>query len=166
MFVNILLVAYILIVIVYGLIKKVNCFEAFTNGIKEGTVTVLNMYSYFLGFVLLVSLIESCGIINDLENLFRNLGFSPLIIIQALMRPFSSGSSYALMLEIYQTEGVDSFSGVLATFIHTVSDASIYIIVFFSAAAGIKKYGRALWIGVLINIIGFVISYFLTLLIV
>lgn len=166
MFVNILLVAYILIVIVYGLIKKVNCFEAFTNGIKEGTVTVLNMYSFFLGFVLLVSLIESCGIINDLENLFRNLGFSPLIIIQALMRPFSSGSSYALMLEIYQTEGVDSFSGVLATFIHTVSDASIYIIVFFSAAAGIKKYGRALWIGVLINIIGFVISYFLTLLIV
>ena len=142
MFVNILLIAYIIIVIGYGLIKKVNCFEAFTTGVKEGTITVINMFSYFLGFVLLVSLIESCGIVSDFENLFRNIGFSPLVIVQAFLRPFSSGSSYALMIEIYQTAGVDSFSGVLSTFIHTVSDASIYIIVFFSAAAGIKKYGR------------------------
>lgn len=165
MFINYLLISYILIVICYGLFKRVNCFEAFTAGVKEGTVTVINMYSYFLGFVLLVNLIESCGIIADLKSLFQNLDFTPLVFIQALLRPFSSASSYALMLEIYQTSGVDSFSGILSTCIHTVSDASIFIIVFYCAAAGIKKYTKALWIGVLVNILGFLLSYLFVLII-
>jgi spore maturation protein B len=153
-----LIIAYFLLVIIYGIIKKTNCLEAFTNGVREGTITILNMFSYLLGFVLLVRLLESCGLIEDLQRHFLPASFSPLIFVQALMRPFSTGSSYALMLEVYQTCGADSFSGVLSTFIHTVSDASVYIIGFFFAAVGIKKYPRALWIGVLLNILGFILA--------
>jgi spore maturation protein SpmB len=159
MFANLLILSYILVVIIYGIFKRINCFDSFTSGVKEGTITVLNMFSYFLSFVLLVSLIESCGLIQDLEKIFSNLRFSPLILIQMLMRPISSGSSYTLMLEIYEVYGVDSFSGILSTFIHTVSDASIYIIVFYFGAVGIKRYSKVLWIGILINLFGFIISY-------
>ncbi|MDD3999700.1 MAG: hypothetical protein PHX62_02240 [Bacilli bacterium] len=154
-----LILAYIIIVISYGFFKKINCFEAFTEGVKEGSITVVNMFSYFLGFVFLVTLIENCGLIQDLESLIKNTQFSPLIIIQMLMRPFSSGSSYTIMLQIYEVSGVDSYSGVLSTFIHTVSDASVYIIVFYFGAANIKKYKYALWIGLLINLLGFILSW-------
>lgn len=153
-----LIIIYFLFVIVYGLLRKTNCLEAFTNGVREGTTTILNMFSYFLGFVLLVKLLESCGVIEDLNKILPD-SISPLIYIQALMRPFSTGSSYTLMLEVYQTIGVDSFSGVLSTFIHTVSDASIYIVGFFFTAVGIKKYPHALWIGVLVNVIGFIMAF-------
>ncbi|NLH54667.1 MAG: hypothetical protein GX482_04065 [Acholeplasmataceae bacterium] len=158
MLVNHLLIAYIVYVVFYGFLKKINCFEAFAAGVKEGTITVVNMYSYFLGFVLLVNMIESCGILADLGSLFQRMGFSPLVFVQALLRPFSAASSYALMLEIYGSAGVDSFSGILSAFIHGISDASVFIIVFYCGAAGIKKYSRTLLGGIFLNIIGFFLA--------
>lgn len=155
-----LILGYFLIVLVYAFFKKTNIWDSFTIGIKEGTITVLNMFSYLLGFVFLVAILESCGIFQDLEKIFfLNSSLSPLIFIQTLLRPFSTASSYTIMLEIYSNNGPDSFSGVLSAFIHSLSDASIYIIGFFFTAAGIRKYPHAFWIGFLTNILGFILAF-------
>ena len=136
---SILIFIYIAFVIIYGLFNKVNCFEAFITGVKEGTTTVLNMFSYLLAFVFLINIINASGILTFLETtIFKNT-FSPIVFIQMLIRPFSGSSSYVMMLDIYSKYGVDSFEGLFSTFIHTISDSSIYMIVFYFGAIEIKK---------------------------
>ena len=156
---NYFILGYIIIVIVFGLIKKVSCFNSFTSGVKEGTLTVLNMFTYILGFIFLITLIESCGILTDLETKYLANTFSPILIVQMIMRPFSGSSSLAMMIEIFENYGVDSFTGVLTTFIHTIADSTIYITVFYFASIGIKKYSKVLWIGLFINLLGFILSF-------
>ena len=149
---------YIIIVIIFGIISKVNCFESFLTGVKEGTTTVVNMFTYILAFVFMIKIIDASGILIFLEDsIFKNT-FSPIMFIQMLIRPFSGSSSYVMMLDIFSNYGVDSFEGLFSTFIHTISDSSIYMIVFYLGAVGIKNYKGVLTMGVIINIIGYILS--------
>jgi len=150
---------FIVFIVVIGIIKRTNCFNSFTSGVKEGAITVVNMYTYIIGFVFLIALIEGCGILTDLENLFFTSAFSPILFVQMLMRPFSGSSSLTMMVEVYERYGPDSFTGIFTTFIHSVTDSTIYITVFYFAAVGIKKYGKVISIGLLINLIGFILSF-------
>lgn len=155
---SLLIFIYIIFVLIYAIINKVNCFDAFISGVKEGTSTVINMFSYLLAFVLMINLINASGILEYLENtLFKNT-FSPIIFIQMLIRPFSGSSSFAMMLDIYEKYGVDSLEGLFSTFIHTISDSSIYIIIFYFGAIEIKKYKGVVKLGVIINIIGYILA--------
>lgn len=153
-----LIIAYIVIVLMFGIINKVNCFESFTVGVKEGTKTVVNMFTYILAFVFMVKLIEASEILVFLEEILFKNSFSPIMIVQMLIRPFSGSSSYIMMLDIYSTYGPDSFEGLLSTFIHTISDSSIYMIVFYFSAIGIKKYKGVITFGLIINILGYILS--------
>jgi len=153
-----IIIAYIILVFVYGTINKVNCFDSFTEGVREGTKTIVNMFTYILGFVFMIKIIESSGILLFLENtIFKNT-FSPIMFIQMLIRPFSGSSSYLMMLDIYSVYGPDSFEGLLSTFIHTISDSSIYMIVFYFGAIQIKKYRGVISLGVIINILGYFLA--------
>ena len=153
-----IIIGYIVLVLVFGIINKVNCFESFTSGVKEGTATVVNMFVYILGFVFMIKLIESSGILVFLENTIFKNSFSPIMLVQMLIRPFSGSSSYIMMLDIYSEYGPDSFEGLLSTFIHTISDSSIYMIVFYFGAIEIKKYKGVISFGVILNILGYLIS--------
>lgn len=153
-----LIIGYIILVLLFGIINKVNCFDSFTIGVKEGTKTVVNMFTFILGFGFMINLIESSGILKFLENtLFKNT-FSPIMLIQMLIRPFSGSSSYIMMLDIYEKIGPDSFEGLFSTFIHTISDSSIYIIAFYFGAVEIKKYKNVISFGVILNILGYLLS--------
>jgi len=153
-----LIIAYIILVLLFGIFNKVNCFESFSIGVKDGTKTVVNMFTYITGFVFMIKLIEASGILVFLEEtIFKNT-FSPVMLVQMLIRPFSGSSSYVVMLDIYSTLGPDSFEGLLSTFIHTISDSSIYMIVFYFAAIGIKKYKGVITFGLIINILGYLLS--------
>jgi spore maturation protein B len=150
---------FIAFVIIYGLLKRCNCLSSFASGVKEGAATVVNMYVYILGFVFLIAVIENCGIVEDLERLRFSGVFTPILFVQMLLRPFSGSSSFAMMIEVYEKYGPDSFTGLLTTFIHTVTDSTIYITVFYFSAVGIKKYGKVIGIGLVINLIGFILSF-------
>lgn len=143
---------YILTVIVVSFIRKVNGYNAFINGVKEGLTTVINMFANLLGFVLVVECIKGCGIIEDLGSLIN-----PHLFIQALIRPLSASSSMAIMLEVFQTFGVDSKVGILSTFIHTTADTTLYIIVLYFSSCEIKDYRYAITLGIIINIISYII---------
>lgn len=153
-----IIIGYIILVLLFGIFNKVNCFESFTVGVKEGTKTVVNMFTFILGFIFMIKLIESSGILIFLEEkVFKNT-FSPIMIVQMIIRPFSGSSSYIMMLDIYSKYGPDSFEGLLSTFIHTISDSSIYIIAFYFGTIEIKKYKDVITYGVVINILGFILS--------
>lgn len=153
------ILGYIILVISYGAIRRVNSFSSFTSGVREGMTTVVNMFSFVLSFLLLIALIESCGILEYLEKtIFKNT-LSPLLFVQMLIRPFSASSSYVMMLEIYNLTGVDSFISLFSTFIHTISDSTIYIVIFYFGSIGIKKYKHVINLGLIINLLGYILSF-------
>ena len=151
------------IVIIYGVLKKVNVYDSFINGVKEGIVSVINMFSFILTFMIAINLLNSSGIIDYFINKL-NIKFIDLLI-QMIVRPFSSSSSLSIMTSIYEKHGVDSIYGVLSTFIHSVSDTTFYIITFYYGSIGIKPNGKLILSGILVNVIGnvllIVVIYFL-----
>ena len=92
------------IVIIYGVFKKVNVYDSFINGIKEGVISVINMFSFILTFMIAINLLNSSGLIDYFVNKF-DIKFIDLLI-QMIVRPFSSSSSLSIMMSIYEKYGV------------------------------------------------------------
>lgn len=146
---------YIFIVIAVAIIKKVNAYDAFLVGVKEGSVTVINMFSTMLGFVLVVEAIKACGVLEDLGAIIN-----PNIFIQTIIRPFSASSSMAIMLDLYKHEGVDSSISILSTFIHTSLDTSLYIIALYFSSNEIKKYRYVILLVLIVTLISYMLIWF------
>lgn len=157
-----LIASYIIIVIVYSLLKKNNSYDSFKNGVLTGLKTVINMFSSLLVFVFAINCLINCGIIEYLSKKYQEMGFI-LIIIQMFVRPLSNASSFALLTSIYNEYGVDSFYGILSTFIHSTFDTLFYVITIYFSVTKITKYQKALWYGIIILLFNyflvFVISF-------
>ena len=129
----------------------------------KGIVTVINMFSALLVFVFAINCLINCGIIKFLSIKYQKSGFV-LIIIQMFVRPLSNASSFALLTSIYNEYGVDSFYGILSTFIHSTFDTLFYIITIYFSVTKITKYQKVLWYGIIILLFNyflvFVISFF------
>ena len=98
---------------------------------------VVNMFSFVLAFVIAINLLNSSHL---LEYISSKLNFKYCdLLIQAIVRPFSSSSSLSIMLKNYEKYGVDSKISLLSTFIHTVSDSTFYMISFYFGCIGIKN---------------------------
>lgn len=152
---NYLIISIIILILIVGYIKKVNCFSEFMDGAKEGLRTTVNMFGSLLTFSVAVSFLFSSGIIEFLEE---KLSFDyGLIIIQMIIRPISSSSSLSILMSCYEKYGVDSLIGLLSTGIHYVSDASLYIIPFYCSLIDFKKYDKLLILGVIVNIFSYVV---------
>ena len=114
------------------------------------------MFSFILTFMIAINLLNSSGLIDYFVNKF-DIKFIDLLI-QMIVRPFSSSSSLSIMMSIYEKYGVDSIYGVLSTFIHSVSDTTFYIITFYYGSIGIKPSLKLILSGLLVNVIGSILS--------
>ncbi|MBQ6817892.1 MAG: hypothetical protein IJO27_05610 [Bacilli bacterium] len=151
-----LILVLFVVVIVIGTINKVNCFDSFLKGSKQGLTSTINMFSSLLTFTIAITLLLNCGIIEFLKNKL-NFDYS-LILIQAFVRPMSSSASLSIMTQIYSQYGVDSLKSIISSMIHYVSDASLYIIPFYCSYYNIKKYDKILCFGLIINIFSYLVS--------
>ena len=149
---------YIFFTLLFSVLRKNNTFNSFKNGIKDGISIVLNMFHILLIFSLCITCINNCGIIEQLNNKYNNFGFIN-IIIQLIIRPLSSGSSYTILLNIYKTYGIDSFYGILSTFIHSTCDTLFYIISIYSSYAKIKLSNKHLLYGVIVVIFSYILIF-------
>ncbi len=149
---------YFLFTIIISIIKKNNTFESFNKGITEGIKIVLNMFKILLTFSFCITCIENCGIINYLTIKSNNSGYV-IILLQMIVRPISNGSSYALLMNIYDTYGINSFFGYLSTFIHSSCDTLFYIISIYSSYAKVKLSNKIFFYGISILIMTYTIIF-------
>lgn len=155
----------VLLVIIYGLVKKVNIYDVFIDGSKESFEMILSIFPSLLGMIFAINLFLKSGILTYIlghfENLF-NLIKVPLDIIPlALMRPISGSSSLAILNNIFEVFGPDSFIGKLASIIQGSTDTTFYVITLYFGSIGIKKIRYALWAGLFADIIGIISSIIL-----
>ena len=155
---NIILPLITLIVIVYALKKKVNIYDEFLNGVKEGLKTSLDIFPSIFALIISVTVLVKSNLLNDLISLININLFPKEILPIAILRPISSSSSMMILNEILVTYGTDSLIGKISSIIAGSTDTTIYIIGMYYSSIKIKKIRQSLLIGLLADISCIIIS--------
>lgn len=141
----------VLVVIIYGVYKKINVYDSFIIGAKEGLPMVKSMFFSLLAMIFGVNIFLKSGVVDYFFNFLK-----PLIVLMhipsevlpvAIMRPLSGSFGLALLNDMYKVYGPDSFISILASVIQGSSDTTIYVVTLYFGTIGIKKIKYALWVG-------------------
>ena len=155
---NIILPLITLIVIIYALYKKVNIYDEFLSGVKEGLQISLEIFPSIFAIIISVTVLVKSNFLNDIISLINVNIFQKEILPIAILRPISSSSSMILLNEILITHGPDSIIGKIASIIAGSTDTTIYIISTYFASIKIKKIRQSLLIGLLADLTCVIIS--------
>lgn len=158
---NVILFLIICSFIVGGFLKKIDVFDAFIEGAKQGWEVVVKVIPYLVGLLVAIRVFRDSGaldaIINAITWCFTSMGlngeFVPALPV-AIMRPFSGGGARGLMLDVFKTHGADSFIGNLASTFQGSADTTFYIVALYFGSVGIKKVRYAIWAGMLADLLG------------
>lgn len=160
--INFIIPIIVLFIIIYGLLKKVDIYDSFTEGVLEGLKMVLNIFPTIFTMCISINVLLSSNIINDLTNilspLLNFLRFPEELLSISLMRPISGSSSLVLLNNILETHGPDSFVGRVASVLQGSTDTTIYILSLYFSSVGIKKSKYALPVGLLADFSAIIIS--------
>jgi len=165
---NGLLIFIIILIILGGAYKKVSVFDAFIEGAKQGFDVIVKIIPYLVAMLVAIRVFRDSGamgyILNGLTYIIQLTGVNTEFIGAlpvAIMKPLSGSGARGMMLDIFQTQGADSFVGKLASIFQGSADTTFYIIALYFGSVGIKKIRYALWAGIFADIIGVIIAIFI-----
>lgn len=154
---NYLIPFIVLIIIIYGFFKKIDIYEVFIEGAKDGLVTVLHILPNMLALILAVNVFVESDILGMVGGRVKD------ILALCFLRPISGNASLAMLNNIYSKYGVDSFFSFLGSVIQGSTDTTIYVLALYFGSVGIKKSRYALKVGLFADLCGilaaFIVSY-------
>ena len=164
---GLILLIFILIVL-GGLYKKVDVFDAFVDGAKGGFETAIRIIPYLVGMLVAISLLRTSGsfdvLIVGMKNLFAMMGADTRFVDglpTALIKPFSGGGARGMMVDTMKTFGPDSFAGKLSCVLQGSSDTTFYVIAVYFGAVSVKNTRYAVWAMLLADLVGVITSILL-----
>lgn len=164
---NLLLFSIIVVFILGAMRKKVNVYEAFIEGAKGGIQTSLTIIPYLVGMLVAIGVLRNAGVLGMVVSgftwLFSQLGVNTdftSALPTALMKPFSSSGSRALMVDAMKTYGVDSFVGRLTCIFQGSADTTFYIVALYFGSVGIRKTRYAISVGLIADFAGVIAAIF------
>lgn len=135
---------------------------AFTEGAKEGLRSCIGLLPTLVLLMTAVAMFRASGAAEALANLLRpvaeKLGIPPEITTLLLVRPFSGSGATALLSELYETFGPDSFPAKCASVLTASSDTLVYVLSVCLTAAGVKKSRHTLPAAILTMLTGIFLS--------
>lgn len=152
----------------WGMHKKVNVFEAFIEGAKNGFTTSVTIIPYLVGLLVAISAFRSCGAMDYLIDGLKwgfaatgiNTDFTDALPV-ALMKPLSGSGARALMIDAMKEFGPDSFIGRLVCIFQGSADTTLYIVALYFGSVGIKNTRYAIVAGLIADLIGVVAGIWL-----
>ncbi len=153
----------VIIIIIYGIYKKIDIFDTFIIGVKEGMKLSINLFPTIFAMIIAITMITDSGIINYICNLikplFIKIAFPTEVIPLAILRPISGSSSIVVLNDILTRYGTDTLIGRLASVMQGSTDTTIYIISMYFTSVGIKKIRYSLIVGLLADLLSVIISF-------
>ncbi len=147
---------------VYGLIKKVNIFDSFVEGVKEGIRTVKFIAPTMIALLVAVGTLRASGALDAVAELLSPLaqavGFPAELVPMGLLRPVSGSGATAILTGIYEDCGPDSFVGRCASVVAGSTETTFYAVTMYYGAAGIKKIRHTLVSALLADFTAIVVS--------
>jgi spore maturation protein SpmB len=164
---NFILFSIIMLFLGAGWFKKVDVYDAFIEGAKQGFDIAIRLIPYLLAMLVAIGLLRSSGVLDGLlaifEHLFTWLGFNT-DFVQALptafMKPLSGSGARAMMLETMNTYGVDSFAATVAAIMQGSTETTFYVLAVYFGSVGIKKVRHALACALLADLAGITTAIF------
>lgn len=158
-----LLLGVIVLFIVAAMIRKVNVYEAFIDGAKDGFKTAIGIIPYLVAMLVAVGMFRASGamdlLINSMATLFGWLGlntdFVPALPT-ALMKPLSGSGARGLMVDAMTLYGADSFVGRLVSILQGATDTTFYILAVYFGFVGIKDSRYAIVCGLIADLAGII----------
>lgn len=158
---NVMLFSIIVLFIVSGMIRKVNVYEAFIEGAKDGFDTAVRIIPYLVAILVAVGVFRASGGMDVLiggiawciEACGGNSDFVGALPT-ALMKPLSGSGARGMMIDAMQTYGADSFAGRLACLFQGATDTTFYILAVYFGSVGIRKTRHALVCGLTADLVG------------
>lgn len=148
---NCVLFGTIALFIAYGLVKRLNVYETFVEGAKEGFDVAVRIIPYLVAMLVAVAVLRASGvldlIVGGLESVFAFLGvdtgFVPALPT-AILKPLSGNAARSMMLETFQNYGVDSFPSFVASVVQGSTETTFYVLALYFGVVKITKVGAAL----------------------
>ncbi|MBA2870092.1 spore maturation protein B [Anoxybacillus calidus] len=156
-------------ILLYGTFKKVPTYEAFVEGGKEGIEIAFSVIPYLIGMLVSISIFRASGALeyfmNFLEPFIHFIGIPAEVVPLAMIRTISGTAALGMTTDLIATYGPDSFIGRLASTIQGSTETTLYVLTVYFGAVGIKKMGDALKVGILADILSFILSFLVVLLV-
>ncbi|WED43320.1 spore maturation protein [Legionella cardiaca] len=159
---NSLFLAFIVGIPLYGVIKKINVFDAFTTGAKQGFETVINIIPYLIAMLVAIGMLRASGFFELLNQLLgpvlSALGMPSDLLPLALIRPFSGSASTGVMAEIIHEHGGDALISKMAATMMGSTETTFYVVAIYFGVVGIKRTRHAIPAGLLADLAGVIAS--------
>lgn len=156
----------VLFILVYGILKKQDVYNLFIEGAKESFSMITSLFPSMLAMILGVNIIVKSGFITYiftfLSPILNILKIPINVLPMMLIRPISGSSSLAILNNILEMFGPDSFEGILASLIQGSTDTTFYVLTLYFGSVGVKKIKYSLWAGLFADIVGIIISIVIT----
>ena len=165
---NLILLGIIIIFILTGLFRKVNVYDAFIEGAKEGFTTAVRIIPYLVAILVAVGVFRASGamdmLIDGIAWTVKQCGINTDFVgalPTALMKPLSGSGARGLMLETMKTYGPDSFVGRLSCIFQGSTDTTFYILAVYFGSVSIKYTRHAVACGLLADLVGVIAAVFI-----
>lgn len=167
-FANLLLMLIIMLFLVSGIRKRINAYDAFVEGAKEGFQTAVRIIPYLVAILVGIGVFRASGamdwLIGGLQWLFEQTGVATDWIgalPTALMKPLSGSGARGMMIDTMATYGADSFVGRLSCIFQGSTDTTFYILAVYFGAIGITKTRHTIVCGLLADLVGVIAAIFI-----
>lgn len=158
---NILLMTIIVAFVLAGMKHRINVYDAFVEGAKEGFTTAVRIIPYLVAILVAIGLFRASGamdmLINGVATLVKALGGNSDFVgalPTALMKPLSGSGARGMMVDAMTTYGADSFVGRLSCVFQGSTDTTFYILAVYFGSVGIRYTRHAVACGLLADLAG------------
>ncbi len=160
---NLILFSLIMFFLLLGVRSKINVYETFIDGAKEGFATAVRIIPYLVAILVAIGVFRASGamdfLVAGVKWIFDSLGINSEFVAAlptGLMKPLSGSGSRGMMIDAMKTYGADSFVGKLTCTVQGVSDTTFFILALYFGSVGIKKTRHALACALLADFVGLV----------
>lgn len=144
----------------YAYLKKIPVYETFVEGAKDGFSTAISIIPNLVGMMVAISVFRASGamewMIGWISPLLEGLNVPSEVLPLGLLRPLTGMGSLAFTTDLIKTYGPDSMIGRIASTIQGSTDTTLYVLVVYFGAVGIKNGRYALKVGLFSDVVGFV----------
>lgn len=146
-------------ILVMGLWRRVNVYESFVEGGKDGFATFLRILPYLVAIFIAIGMVRECGLLDMIANAtathLKKMLMPTDVLPVALMRSLSGGGSFGIVAEIIKADP-NGYSAFVAATVYGSSETTFYVIALYFGSIGIKKIRHALLAGLIADFVGIV----------
>jgi spore maturation protein B len=155
--------ALILLIIVWGAVHRVPLYESFITGAKEGFGIAVTIIPYLVAMLFVVKVFMASGIFEDIKyGLILAMNYVGLgaysesldLLPLALTKPLTGGGARAVMVDLFEQHGTDSFLGLTASIMNGSTETTFYVLTVYYGSVQIKKFRHTLPACLLTDLVG------------